>query len=177
MFSATVTPSCLDRRHVAASILEFYTRRHPDETTDLRVEDMFADLVLEADDRQYAVFWQRIKEDQEVIVPKLYAELSRMPPGKAAEDELDSLASRKANAAVTLLRLRIADEKVWKLLQHSEDPSVRTYIVHRLMPYGIPVAGGGGPVVGGESGSLRTAGTHPESGRVSAGITGAITAA
>ena len=33
----------------------------------------------------------------------------------------------------------MADDRVWKLLRHSEDPSVRTHIVHRLNPYGVPV--------------------------------------
>ena len=127
-----------DRRHAAATALEFFTRRRPHEITDPVREDMFANLVLEADDRQFAVFWDRIKADQKVIFPRLHAELARMPPERASEDELDSMASRKANAAVTLLRLRLEDNKVWKLLQLSEDPSVRTYIVHRLMPYGIP---------------------------------------
>ena len=153
-----------ERRHVAATVLAFFTSRRPDKPMDPVLEDMFANLVLEADDRQYAIFWERILADKEQIVPKLLAELDGTPPKerseaeKLSEGELDSLASRKANAAVTLLRLKIeierhekataaatllrlmiTDDMVWKLLQHREDPSVRTYIVHRLMPYGVPV--------------------------------------
>jgi formylglycine-generating enzyme required for sulfatase activity len=43
----------------------------------------------------------------------------------------DALASRQANAAVTLLDLGRADV-LWPLLRHTPDPRRRTYLIHRL---------------------------------------------
>jgi hypothetical protein len=49
-----------------------------------------------------------------------------------------ALATRQANAAVALLKLG-HEEMVWPLLQHSPDPSVRSWIIHRVQPAGISV--------------------------------------
>ena len=49
------------------------------------------------------------------------------------EDAKEKLAKRKANAAVALLRMH-QPENVWPLLKHSPDPSVRSYLIHRLGP-------------------------------------------
>jgi len=47
----------------------------------------------------------------------------------------EKLAKRQANAAVALLKMN-QPEKVWPLLQHSPDPRVRSYLIHRLAPLG-----------------------------------------
>jgi formylglycine-generating enzyme required for sulfatase activity len=47
----------------------------------------------------------------------------------------DALARRQANAAVTLLRLG-QPQRLWPLLRHTEDPRLRTYLIHRLGPLG-----------------------------------------
>jgi formylglycine-generating enzyme required for sulfatase activity len=59
-------------------------------------------------------------------------------PDAAAETKKETLAKRQSNAAVALLRMN-HPEKVWPLLKHSPDPRVRTYIIHRLGPYGADV--------------------------------------
>ncbi len=51
------------------------------------------------------------------------------------DDSKENLAKRQANAAVALLRLGRA-ETVWPLLQHSPDPRLRSYLIHRLSPMG-----------------------------------------
>jgi serine/threonine protein kinase/formylglycine-generating enzyme required for sulfatase activity len=51
----------------------------------------------------------------------------------AGDDPRDKLAKRQANAAVALLRMN-QPEKVWRLLKHSPDPRVRSYLIHRLGP-------------------------------------------
>jgi formylglycine-generating enzyme required for sulfatase activity len=43
----------------------------------------------------------------------------------------DKLAKRQANAAVALLMMN-QPEKVWRLLKHSHDPRVRSYLIHRF---------------------------------------------
>ena len=52
------------------------------------------------------------------------------------ETDRDALAIHQATAAVALLRLN-APARVWPLLQDSPDPSVRSYVLHRLPRYGL----------------------------------------
>jgi serine/threonine protein kinase/formylglycine-generating enzyme required for sulfatase activity len=51
------------------------------------------------------------------------------------EDVKEKLAKRQANAAVALYRMH-QPEKLWPLLKHSPDPRVRSYLIHRLGPFG-----------------------------------------
>jgi serine/threonine protein kinase/formylglycine-generating enzyme required for sulfatase activity len=48
----------------------------------------------------------------------------------------DVLAKRQARAVVALLRLDQPD-RFWRLLRFRPDPSVRTYVIHTLRPFGI----------------------------------------
>ena len=48
----------------------------------------------------------------------------------------DKFYKRQANAAVALIRMG-RTEKSWSLLKHSPDPSLRSYLVHRLGPLGV----------------------------------------
>ena len=50
-------------------------------------------------------------------------------------DEQDGPGERQANAAVALLAMG-QGEKVWPLLKHSPDPTVRSYLIDRLGPGG-----------------------------------------
>jgi formylglycine-generating enzyme required for sulfatase activity len=52
-----------------------------------------------------------------------------------APAERERLAKRQASAAVALVRLG-RGERVWPLLEHSPDPRVRSYLMHRLNPLG-----------------------------------------
>jgi hypothetical protein len=52
-----------------------------------------------------------------------------------ADDAKEALARRNANAAVAALRMNQTD-RVWPLLRHSDDPRLRTWIIHRLSPMG-----------------------------------------
>jgi formylglycine-generating enzyme required for sulfatase activity len=47
-----------------------------------------------------------------------------------------ALAKSQARAAVTLLRLDRPD-RLWHLLQFDPDPTVRTYVIHLLQPFGV----------------------------------------
>ncbi len=58
-------------------------------------------------------------------------ELAIRADDKANEDEKERFAKRQANSAVALLRLGKLDD-VWPLLKHSLDPTVRSYLIHRL---------------------------------------------
>ena len=52
-----------------------------------------------------------------------------------ADEEKEKLAKRQASAAAALFRME-KPEKVWPLLKHSPDPRVRSYLIHRLSPFG-----------------------------------------
>jgi eukaryotic-like serine/threonine-protein kinase len=65
----------------------------------------------------------------------LIGEIDRKLPPDAKEDAQEKSAKRQANASVALLKMD-RPEKVWRLLQHSPDPRVRSYLIHRLGPLG-----------------------------------------
>jgi serine/threonine protein kinase/formylglycine-generating enzyme required for sulfatase activity len=73
-------------------------------------------------------------------VPDAFAPLEqvlaeRSDPKAAAEARL-ALARRQANAAVSLAALG-RGEKVWPLLRHAPDPTLRSYLIDRLGPGGV----------------------------------------
>src|SRR5208282_6132087 len=97
--------------------------------------DLLADLLLDSEEKPFAVLFDKLKARQERAVPVLEAELARKLAPDATADAQDQLAQRQARAAVALLRLE-QGEKVWNLLRQSPDPSVRSYIVNWLKPLG-----------------------------------------
>ena len=52
------------------------------------------------------------------------------------EEAQEELAQRKANAAIGLLRTGDA-ERVWPLLQHQPDPSLRSWLIRKMSPQGV----------------------------------------
>jgi formylglycine-generating enzyme required for sulfatase activity len=98
---------------------------------------LLADLLLDADEKQFAVLYPRFLAHGERCLPLLAGELDRKLPADlpSSDDRRDDLAKRQANAAVALLRMN-QPEKVWPLLRHSPDPRVRSYLIHRLGPLG-----------------------------------------
>jgi formylglycine-generating enzyme required for sulfatase activity len=96
---------------------------------------VLADLLLDADEKQFAVLYPQFQRYGEGAAALAGAEVAKQPPADAGEDDKERLAKRRANAAVALLRLG-RGEQVWPLLRHSEDPRVRSYLIHRLSPLG-----------------------------------------
>jgi len=97
--------------------------------------DLLSDLMLDSEGKHFVDLFEKLKVQQERAVPLLEAELARKPAREATADAQDKLAQRQARAAVALMRLE-QGEKVWNLLRHSPDPSVRSYIVNWLRPLG-----------------------------------------
>jgi formylglycine-generating enzyme required for sulfatase activity len=64
--------------------------------------------------------------------------LAEKPAPEATKDDKVTLARRQANAAVALAAVG-RWEKVWPLLRHSPDPTVRSYLIDRLGPGGAAV--------------------------------------
>jgi formylglycine-generating enzyme required for sulfatase activity len=102
---------------------------------------LLADLLMDADDKQFAIIYPKLKEQAEHALPVLTAEIDKKLPADLPSSDLnrDQLAKRQANAAVALLRLN-QPAKVWPLLKHSPDPRVRSYLVHRFGPLGAEAA-------------------------------------
>ncbi len=69
------------------------------------------------------------------VITLAQAELAKTAPAAGREDERETLARRQATAGVALLRCEAAD-RVWPLLKMSEDPSVRSYLIHWAGPLG-----------------------------------------
>jgi formylglycine-generating enzyme required for sulfatase activity len=90
---------------------------------------------MDADDKQFAVLFPRLKEHGDRGLVMLQAGVDKKLPADAKNDAKEKLAKRQANAAAALLRLNVPD-KVWPLLQHSPDPRVRSYPIHRFSPLG-----------------------------------------
>lgn len=115
-------------RTLATNILADYAADQP---------QVLADLLMDADDKQFAVIYPKFKEQGERGLPVLTAEVDqKLPPDlPSSDDKREKLAKRQANAAVVLLRMN-QPAKVWPLLKHSPDPRVRSYLIHRLSPLG-----------------------------------------
>jgi serine/threonine protein kinase/formylglycine-generating enzyme required for sulfatase activity len=98
---------------------------------------LLADLLMDADEKQFATIFPKLKDRGEAVLSVLIAEIDRKLPCDlpSSHPKREALAKRQANAAVTLLRMK-QPEKVWPILKHSRDPRVRSYLIHRLSPLG-----------------------------------------
>ena len=99
--------------------------------------EVLADLVMDADEKQFAIIYTKLKERGEEGLPLLQGEIKKPLPD-TTEEAKEALAKRQANAAVALLKMNHAAE-VWPLLKHSPDPRVRSYLIHSLAPLGADV--------------------------------------
>jgi formylglycine-generating enzyme required for sulfatase activity len=117
-------------RSWATSILAAYAADRP---------EVLAALLMDADDKQFAVFYPKVLFHREGGVSVLTETLKTPLASKKTEDEKEKLAKRQANAAVALLRMD-QPERVWRLLRHRPNPRVRSYLIHRLAPLGADPA-------------------------------------
>ncbi len=115
-------------RTLATNILADYAADQP---------QVLADLLMDADDKQFAVIYAKFKDRGAQGLPLLTAVIdTKLPAGlPSSDDKRETLAKRQANAAVAWLRMN-PHAKVWPLLKHSTDPRVRSYLIHRLGPMG-----------------------------------------
>jgi serine/threonine protein kinase/formylglycine-generating enzyme required for sulfatase activity len=118
-------------RLLAAHILADYAADRP---------QVLADLLMDADDKQFAVIHATFKDRGEQGLPLLTAVIDTELPADlpSSDGKRETLAKRQANAAVALLRMG-RPAKVWPLLKHRPDPRVRSYLIHRWSPLGAGV--------------------------------------
>ncbi len=124
-------------RYYAAVVLADYIADKPVE---------LADLLMDADERQFATIFAKFEKHLEKAGAALDAEINRILPPETDDPIKEKLAKRQATAAVALLRLGYPD-KVWQLLKYNpeyhpendpdaQDPRVRSYLIHRFSPLG-----------------------------------------
>jgi eukaryotic-like serine/threonine-protein kinase len=115
-------------RSLAADILADYAADQP---------QVLADLLMDADEQQFAVIYPKFKDRGEQGLPILTGEIDKKLSSDlpSSNEKREKLAKRQANAAAALLKMN-QPEKVWPLLKHSPDPRVRSYLIHRLSPLG-----------------------------------------
>jgi formylglycine-generating enzyme required for sulfatase activity len=119
-------------RSLATDILADYAAEQP---------KLLADLLLDAEDKQFAVLYPKVQQRGDEGRPILTAEMDRKLPADipSSDEGRETLAKRQANAAVALLRMN-QPGKVWPLLKHSPDPRGRSYLIHRFGPLGADSA-------------------------------------
>ena len=101
-------------RSLATDILADYAADQP---------DVLANLLMDADDKQFAVIYPKFKKQGERGLPVLIDEINKKLPSNlpSSDEKREKLAKRQANAAVALLRMN-QPEKVWPLLKRSDRP-------------------------------------------------------
>jgi len=121
-------PERTAERSLATNILADYAADQP---------QVLADLLMDADEKQFAVMYPKFKEQGEQGLPVLIGEIDQKLPSNLPSSDVkrEKLAKRQANAAVALLKMN-QPAKVWPLLKHSPDPRARSYLIHRLSPMG-----------------------------------------
>jgi formylglycine-generating enzyme required for sulfatase activity/tRNA A-37 threonylcarbamoyl transferase component Bud32 len=97
-----------------------------------------ANLIQVAQDRDYEDFLARLKTKGEPALDLLRKAVAAHP-GRVSEADREALAHRQANAAVALARLD-PPTPAWPLLKHGPDPTLRSWLIERLAPLGLPSA-------------------------------------
>ena len=97
--------------------------------------DRLFDLAADADQKQFALMFDKLISHQERAIKLAADEIAKSPSPDASENDKEALAMRQSNSAVILLRIGSADQ-VWPLLRQTPDPRVRSYIIHRMSPLG-----------------------------------------
>jgi hypothetical protein len=100
------------RRNLAASILTDYAADRP---------DVLADLMLDADEGQFAILFPKAEAHRDQAVPVLHETLAVALESQATDEGKERLAKRQANAGVALLKLG-RPEAVWPHFRHRPDP-------------------------------------------------------
>jgi serine/threonine protein kinase/formylglycine-generating enzyme required for sulfatase activity len=101
---------------------------------------LLANLLMDADEKQFAVIYPRFKDQSDQGLPALIGEIDKKLPSElpSSNRQREAVARRQANAAVALLRMG-RPERVWPLLGRSkepDDPRARSYLSDRLSSYG-----------------------------------------
>jgi formylglycine-generating enzyme required for sulfatase activity len=95
--------------------------------------------LVEADAGGFAAFLAMVRVYAEDAPAALHQQLQRSLPPAAKVEDKQALAQQQAQAAVALLHLG-RSEPVWPLFHQDEDPTRRTYLIHRCAALGVDPA-------------------------------------
>ena len=101
--------------------------------------DILFGLLLDADERQFGVIFDALSGLPGTIAPRLADMVKSSPSPAATREERSNFARRQANAAIAGVRLGTIDP-LWPLLEASDDPGLRAFLIERLAPLGCPPA-------------------------------------
>jgi len=112
---------------LATNLLVDYTADQPESLTN---------LILDADEKQFALLFPAIKEQSANCLLLLNAELNKPAPQNVnyALKEMDD--KRKANALVALAKLK-QPETIWPLLKHTPTPQLRSYLIDKIASHNL----------------------------------------
>ena len=98
--------------------------------------EVLTSLILDADEKQFALLFPVIKEQSANCLLLLNAELNKSAPQNAnyALKEMDD--KRKANAVVALAKLN-QPETIWPLLKHTSTPQMRSYLIDKIALHNV----------------------------------------
>jgi formylglycine-generating enzyme required for sulfatase activity len=102
--------------------------------------DLLTPVLIDGSEEQFAEVFPCLSRLGPNPVRLLETELARAAGADSSNEQGDLAAQRKARAAIALLRLGQA-EKVWPLLQNSEDETARSYLIHWSRPMGVDPRG------------------------------------
>ena len=100
-----------------------------------RRSETLANLIC-ADATQFVTLLPRLQGRGPRCIPLLEAEVAKQVSPDAPDQDKEIQAKRQANAGAALLRMD-CPKRAWPLLKHSPDPSVRSYLIHRLARLGV----------------------------------------
>jgi formylglycine-generating enzyme required for sulfatase activity len=114
-------------RFLAATLIVEYA---PDDSR------LLAALATKAEPDQYAILQPRLMAQPAEVADEMKKTLELQYPRRELMSQMDLIARRRAQAAITLLHLG-REDSVWPLLQLRSDPSTRSFIIHLLSPLKI----------------------------------------
>ena len=120
-------PERIAERNLATNLLSDYAADQP---------AILAELLLDADEKQFAVIFSALKGRGDQGMQVLLAEMDKkLPDNLALSDEAQKIGPATGKCGCGPAPSE-APERVWPLLRHSPDPRVRSYLIHLLRPLG-----------------------------------------
>jgi len=95
--------------------------------------------LVEADAGEFAAYLAMLRAYPEDAPAALHGQLERSLPAAARTDDRQALARQQAQAAVALLHLGRSG-RAWPLFHQGDDPTCRTYLIHRCATLGVDPA-------------------------------------
>jgi len=120
-------PEWNTQRPLAAAALADYLQNQPETLMEL--------ILLADNDREFLPFREALRPHRRACLDEFRPFLGQSPPSDAMPDIRDGFWKRRANAAACLLGLG-EREAVWPLLKHTQNPSLRSFVIDRLARLG-----------------------------------------